>query len=155
LDFPMVFLVGLRSFETGANQPMVIQGVCRETGVKGDFVVKYRGAPRMSIEASCRELIASFIAMELDLFVPEPAIINVSKEFVESLSGKSGYKDNAPILDNFFRKLTTLNANFWEQLTVLLPEDWKTNQVFEIISTLKGIIVRQDIFHQEIKKALS
>ncbi len=39
-------LVGVRSFETGANQPMVIQGVCRATGVKSEFVVKYRGAPR-------------------------------------------------------------------------------------------------------------
>ncbi len=56
---------------------------------------------------------------------------------------------------DFFRKLTALNANFWERLTVLMPVDWKTSQVDKIISTLKEIIVRQDIFHQEIKKALS
>lgn len=254
-------LLGFQSFQSGANQPMVIQGVCQQTGEKGEYVVKFKGAPRMSIEASCRELIASFIALELDLFVPEPVLINVSQDFINTLMGNLGYKaasnslgynfgckyfpgyfeftrnqtlsdvqtqqaenifgfdvfifnpdrrpekpnmltngenilifdhelafefvlsiiknpepwilgpeervliqnhffytrfkDNPPDLAVFFRKLTTLDQNFWDQVNVLLPEEWKTNQVDQIISTLKEIIIRQDVFHQEIKKVLS
>jgi len=47
----------------------------------------------MSVESSCRELLASFIAKELDMNVAEPALINVSPEFVDSLRGMEGYKN--------------------------------------------------------------
>ncbi|MBK8521463.1 MAG: hypothetical protein IPL54_11560 [Chitinophagaceae bacterium] len=46
----------------------------------------------MSIESSSRELIAAFIAMELELHVAEPVLVNVTPEFVETLIGKDGYK---------------------------------------------------------------
>ncbi len=79
-------------FESGTTQPMLIRGVCRTTGEKSDYVVKYISSPRMSIKSSTNELIASFIAGELGLNVAEPAIINVSELFVDTLRGKDGFK---------------------------------------------------------------
>jgi hypothetical protein len=85
-------LLGINELGSGTTKPMLIRGVCRTTQEKSDYVVKYRNAPRMSVESSCRELLASFIAMELDMNVAEPALINVSEEFVDSLRGMEGYK---------------------------------------------------------------
>jgi len=48
------------SFESGANRPLLITGA-DVTGKKGDYVVKFRGAARMSNEACMRELLAAFI----------------------------------------------------------------------------------------------
>lgn len=86
-------LHSIDEFESGTTKPMLIRGVCRTTHEKSDYVVKYHNAPRMSVESSCRELIASFIAKELDLNVAEPVLINVSSEFADSLRGKDGYKN--------------------------------------------------------------
>lgn len=86
-------LYGIDELGSGTTKPMLIRGVCRTTHEKSDYVVKYRNAPRMSVEASCRELLASFIAKELEMNVAEPALINVSPEFVDSLRGKEGYKN--------------------------------------------------------------
>ena len=83
---------GIRSFGTGTTDPMLIKGICTTTGEKADYVVKFVNSPRMSVEASARELIASFMAMELELNIPEPAIINVSQLFVDTLVGKQGYR---------------------------------------------------------------
>jgi hypothetical protein len=68
-------LLGINELGSGTTKPMLIRGVCRTTQEKSDYVVKYRNAPRMSVESSCRELLASFIAMELDMNVAEPALI--------------------------------------------------------------------------------
>jgi hypothetical protein len=86
-------LHGIEELGSGTTKPMLIRGVCRTTHEKSDYVVKYRNSPRMSVEASCRELLASFIAKELEMNVAEPALINVSPEFVDSLRGKDGYKN--------------------------------------------------------------
>jgi hypothetical protein len=77
---------------TGATQPNVIRGICEQTQSKGDYVVKFRAAQRMSPEASARELLAAFIAMELDFNVPAPAIINISSEFAELLRGQPNFQ---------------------------------------------------------------
>lgn len=45
----------------------------------------------MSPEASARELVAAFIAMELDFNIPSPAIINVSAEFVQTMRGTPNF----------------------------------------------------------------
>lgn len=63
--------------DTGTTQPNVIRGICHQTQVKSDYVVKFRAAQRMSPEASARELVAAFIAMELGFNIPAPAIVNV------------------------------------------------------------------------------
>ena len=83
---------GTRTFGSGTTEPMLIRGICTTTGEKADYVLKFVNSPRMSVEASSRELIASFMAMELELNIPEPVIINVTQQFVETLRGKQGYK---------------------------------------------------------------
>lgn len=100
---------------TGTTQPMLIRGVCTQTGEKSDYVVKYRRSPRMSVESSCFELIASFIAKQLELNIPEPALINVSQEFVDTLQGKEGYKFAANSLGINFGS-TYLGGGLWEIL---------------------------------------
>jgi hypothetical protein len=74
-----------------ANKPLLISGVDNLTGEKGDYVVKFRKAERMSEEASMRELLASFIAMQMEIPVVEPAIIDVSTGFLELLKGNDAW----------------------------------------------------------------
>ena len=88
-------LYGDKEFGTGTTRPMLIRGVCSTTGEKSDYVVKFRNAHRMSNESSCRELVAAFIARELDMHVVEPALVNISPDFVETLIGRDGYKNAA------------------------------------------------------------
>ena len=77
--------------ESGTTQPNVIRGICRQTQVKSDYVVKFIKAPRMSPEASARELVAAFIAMELDFNIPTPAIVSISPMFVEAMRGNRNF----------------------------------------------------------------
>lgn len=71
----------IKNLGTGTTLPILAIAV-DENGEKIDCVIKCVSAQRMSPEASCRELIASFIAIELDLNVPEPLIVNIHEEFV-------------------------------------------------------------------------
>ncbi len=87
----IVALAGGKVFDTGANKPQVVRGVCEQTGEKSDYVVKYLGAERMYPQACARELIASCIANEMNFLVPEPAVINITDEFVESLRGNDAF----------------------------------------------------------------
>jgi|SRR6218665_704383 len=83
---PEIFAQRLdQGLQNSANQPLLITGVDKDTAEKGSFVVKLRAAPRMSPEASMRELLASFLAMEMGIPVVEPAIIEITPEFVELL----------------------------------------------------------------------
>lgn len=86
-------LSGDKVLGSGTTQPMLIRGVCKTTEVKSDYVVKFISSPRMSIMSSCNELVAAFIGLELDLNVVEPAIIDITTDFVETLRGKDGYKN--------------------------------------------------------------
>jgi len=91
-QFPQI--EALRSgkvLSTGTTLPMSLEGVDRVTGERGQFIVKFIKSPRMSEKASAKELIAAWIAMELDLPVVEPAIIHISQDFVESMRGYEGY----------------------------------------------------------------
>lgn len=78
-------------FETGANKPLLITGV-DVNGNKEDYVVKFRSAERMSYEASMRELLACFIAMQMDIKIVNPAIINISQNFVDLLLGNNSWQ---------------------------------------------------------------
>src|SRR5579872_2597773 len=78
-------------FESGANKPLLIRGV-DENGNKGDYVVKFRGAERMSEEASMRELLAAFIAAQMGIRVVQPVIVNISGAFIELLKGESAWQ---------------------------------------------------------------
>lgn len=75
-------------FTSSANKPLLITGVDTQTGEKGDYVVKFRASERMSSEASMRELIAAFIAKQIEIPIVEPVIVDVDAEFVELLKRK-------------------------------------------------------------------
>lgn len=77
-------------FTTGANKPLLVTAV-DEHGCKGDYVVKFRGAERMSSEACMRELLAAFIAMQMEITTVMPVIVNISPEFVELLKGNDAW----------------------------------------------------------------
>ncbi len=87
---------------SGTTNPQLITGVCTTTGNQSEYVVKFIKAQRMSAEASCRELLAALIARELDFNVPEPAIIQITPEFVELMKGK----------DNFTPASNSIGHNF-------------------------------------------
>ncbi len=97
LSHPNYFLPIVHAMEpkqvltSGTTEPQLIRGVCEQTGIKSDYVVKYIKSPRMSPEASARELLAALIARELDFNVPEPVVVNVSSEFAELTRGKDGF----------------------------------------------------------------
>lgn len=114
-------LTGDILMSTGTTQPMLIRGVCEKTGEKSDYVAKYKNSPRMSVESSCRELIAAFIAMELELHIADPVLINVTPEFVETLVGKEGYKyANNSLGINFGCKYF---KGYWEFVKGEMPND--------------------------------
>ena len=79
------------SFESGANKPLLITGA-DVNGRKGDYVVKFRGAARMSNEACMRELLAAFIAAQMGIRVVSPVIVNISQNFVELLIGNDAWQ---------------------------------------------------------------
>lgn len=78
--------------QTGTTLPQIVTGICTQTGVKYDYVVKFIASTRMSPEASARELIAALMARELDFNVPEPVIIHVSDAFVETMRGDENFQ---------------------------------------------------------------
>ncbi len=78
------------SFESGANKPLLITGV-DSNGKKGDYVVKFRGAPRMYEAACMRELLGAFIATQMNIRVVSPVIINISSGFIELLIGTDSW----------------------------------------------------------------
>lgn len=69
-------------FLNSANKPLLIRGVDIDTHIKNDYVVKLMAAERMSGAASMRELLAAFIALELELPVALPAVMRISQEFL-------------------------------------------------------------------------
>src|SRR6266498_1098571 len=78
-------------FVSGANKPLLITGV-DVNGNKGDYVVKFRSAERMSNEASMRELLAAFIAGQMEIKAVAPVIVNISQAFVDLLVGNSAWR---------------------------------------------------------------
>jgi hypothetical protein len=84
-------IIPQKTLSTGQNESLLIRGAFQNTHVKDDFVVKFRNSQAMGIEASCRELLASFMALALDLPVSIPAIVNISSQFVETLKGQESY----------------------------------------------------------------
>ncbi|GHB68560.1 hypothetical protein GCM10007390_22450 [Persicitalea jodogahamensis] len=74
---------------------MLVSGVDEITGARGQYVVKFMKAPRMSTKAACCELLGAWIGKELDMTVAEPAVIRVSAEFADTLAGQGSYKNVA------------------------------------------------------------
>jgi hypothetical protein len=73
-------------FSTGANKPLLLTGV-NQNGNKGSYVIKFKASERMSPEANMRELLALFIAAEMNIPSVQPVLINISQDFVDLLIG--------------------------------------------------------------------
>lgn len=92
---------------SGRTSPMIVRGVCRQTGQKGEYVVKMKGSDQMWEGSSLNEMLASFIALELTFHVPEPAVINISEDFLETMRHRH---------DNFNIATKSLGLNFGSAL---------------------------------------
>lgn len=80
-----------RVLDSGATSPLLVIGTDEATFQEDDFVVKLKSSQFQISNAIC-ELVGSFIAMELDIKVPEPVLINISQLLVETCRGKSYYE---------------------------------------------------------------
>jgi hypothetical protein len=88
-------LACIEVFTSGANQPLLIRGVDRNTGVVGEFVVKLNAAERMDANACCRELLAAQLAISFGLSVATPVKVNISEAFVSTLHPYPALADKA------------------------------------------------------------
>jgi hypothetical protein len=89
---PKIFPQIIRhNFEESENRPILIQGVDIVSGSEGYYVIKPSNARRMYPGASMKELIASLLALELDMLTPHPVIIEVDDEFIETTKGSDNY----------------------------------------------------------------
>lgn len=79
-------------FSSGANKPILITGVDKNSGDSKECVVKLMGSERMRPESASFELLASFIAWELGIAVVEPVLIEIIPEFVETLRGNYTFR---------------------------------------------------------------
>lgn len=75
----------VRTLTSGANCPALVRGVELNSHTAGDFVLKYRGAERMDEAASRRELVAAWLAAELDIWTPEPVVLHLEPGFREAV----------------------------------------------------------------------
>ena len=77
-------------FDKGTTSPLAVYGVDISTGKRGQYVVKLKHSNRMTTTSSAFELIGAWMAMEIELPVVEPALVNLSAEFVETV--QDGYR---------------------------------------------------------------
>lgn len=83
-------LTPLEQFENSANKPLLVSGIDTHTGNRSEYVIKLNGAERMGYTVPrCKELIAAFMAMELGIPVVEPAIVNLSAQFIDTTKGRN------------------------------------------------------------------
>ena len=79
--------------QSGANRPLFIEGIEKENGKRGGYVLKYRGAERMTPSTSAKELLAAFMAIELGIQTPQPALVYVTDNFLETLTHHVDYQN--------------------------------------------------------------
>ncbi len=95
---------------------MQVRGRCVQTNEKGDYVVKLRAGTQMWAGSFLNELVCSLIAKELDLFVPEPAIVEISQELVDLMIGHQNYSiARSSIGQNF-------GSEYHEGFSLLVPD---------------------------------
>lgn len=100
---PEYFLPAIEALEagkvlsSGRTKPTIVRGVCRQTGVKSEYVVKFKASEHLWQGSNLNEVLASFIAMELDFLLPEPVVVNVSSDFVDTMKDRH---DNFNIASN-------------------------------------------------------
>jgi hypothetical protein len=75
----------------GATQPVVLTCVDTRSGEQGDYVVKLSDSNRMKEDGQMREVLASFMAMQMDIPTPLPAVVQVDPELVDAAWGREIY----------------------------------------------------------------
>lgn len=85
-------LAGNGLMDSGTTEPMKVRGVNTQTHDRGQFVVKYYNWGRMSAQASAFELLAAWMAAELEINALEPVVIDIQPNFVQTLMGSKGYQ---------------------------------------------------------------
>jgi hypothetical protein len=117
------------SFSTGANKPLLITGV-DEDGNKGDYVVKFIGAQRMSKEACMRELLAALIAIQMKIKVTKPVVVNISEAFVDLLRGQDSWEYASKSLGYNY------GSEYIRSFTTILPTQELTPQQVPFAQTI-------------------
>ncbi len=101
----------LKALTESANKPFVVSGIDKSEFIKDEYVVKLNSSERMSKEAVLREFLASFIAIELGIKTPLPALLEISKEFADTRKGYDDYsRFNRSIGLNFGSKFLGNNV---------------------------------------------
>jgi hypothetical protein len=130
-SFPIIeAIIPQKILSESQNKPFLIRGVCQNTHAKGDYVVRFQN----NVEASGRELLASFMALHLDLPVSVPSLVNISPQFVETLKGQESYMNASESLglnvgykyaEGYFElvKNQTLSDNQRLQINQIFPFD--------------------------------
>lgn len=81
-----------RELTDSANRPMVLTCVDTTSGDRGDYVVKLIDSERMgSPDAHMRETMAAFMAMEMEIPTPAPAVVEITPDLVETARGHWSY----------------------------------------------------------------
>jgi hypothetical protein len=118
-------------FDKGTTIPLAVWGVDTATGERGQYVVKLKHSDRMTTTSSAFELIGAWMAMELELPVVRPALVNVSAAFVETV--REGYRAASQSQGiNFGSKYQSGFSNL-PQVSFYIPE--------EFVETIKMIYV--------------
>ncbi len=88
---PHIYATGYgETFATGANAPIRASGIDINSNEKGEFVIKLKAGETMQDpSANLKELLAAFIAMELDIPVAAPVMVEVTAQFVETITDKA------------------------------------------------------------------
>jgi hypothetical protein len=63
----------IQTLSSGRTAPLLASGICKQNQNKGEIVIKLADAT-MSADAMCREIIAAWIAKEIDINVAEPIL---------------------------------------------------------------------------------
>lgn len=79
-----------RELASGANAPILVTAVNND-GDKCDLIIKLLESERMDNLAFLKESIGSSIARKLGICSPEPFIVEINNEFVESQRGNDVY----------------------------------------------------------------
>lgn len=77
----------------GTTAPVIIRGINEVTHDETtEYFLKPVAAPRMSVNACMFELLAAFMAKQIELNVAEPVLINISQDFADICRGKPYYQ---------------------------------------------------------------
>lgn len=120
----------VRTLTSGANQPIVIRGIEINGTRSGEYVLKYRGAERMDDTTCRRELLAAWMATEIDIHTPEPVLIHVDAHFAQ----------NVPIGIKAIMETHSLGLNFGnhfiEGKTVIPPNGAVPSELLQTIARI-------------------